>query len=136
MANPTALVIATSCFQAVSMIGYPECELILSQTVIYLATSPKSNSSYTALKNAKLKLKSTGNLNVPLHLRNAPTKLMKDLDYGAGYQYPHENSTSFTEQEYLPEKLSGSVFYEPSLNERENQIRGLLKKLWNSKYQY
>ncbi len=135
-ANPTALVLANSCFQAVASIGYPECDLVLSQTVIYLATSDKSNASYNAIRAAQAKVKETGDLQVPLHLRNAPTRLMKDLNYGSGYKYAHDFQSSFTEQEYLPEKIKGAVFYSPGSNERENQIRNGLRKNWKSKYGY
>ncbi len=135
-ANPTALVLANNCFQAVAAIGYPECDLVLAQTVIYLATSEKSNASYVAIKAAKSKVRETGDLQVPLHLRNAPTKLMKDLNYGSGYRYAHDFPANFIDQEFLPEKLSGTVFYSPGNNEREHHIRVWLKKNWKSKYGY
>ena len=135
-ANPTALVIANNCFQAVSVIGYPECRIILSQTAIYLATSSKSNASYVAINDAMQKVKETGNLPVPLHIRNAPTTLMKELGYGKEYQYSHSFEDNFSEQEYLPEKLSGTSFYKPGNNQKENSIREFLKKLWKGKYGY
>ncbi len=135
-ANPTALVLANSCFQAVQVIGYPECELILSQTTIYLATSPKSNASYQAIGKAKKKADQSKDLHVPLHLRNAPTGLMKELDYGKDYKYPHSFDKNFTEQEYLPDSIKGSTFYDPGENPRENEIRAFLKKLWGNKYDY
>ncbi|MFP5471525.1 MAG: replication-associated recombination protein A [Bacteroidia bacterium] len=135
-ANPTALVIANNCFQAVSIIGYPECRIILSQTAIYLATSPKSNASYVAINDAMQRVKETGNLPVPLHIRNAPTNLMKELGYGKEYQYSHSFEDNFSEQEYLPEKISGTAFYNPGNNQKENAIREFLKKLWKGKYRY
>jgi len=135
-ANPTALVIANSCFQAVDVIGYPECRIILSQAVIYLATSPKSNASYMAIEEALSTVRENGDLPVPLHLRNAPTKLMKQLNYGRDYQYAHDYENNFTELEYLPEKISGRKFYEPGENAREKELRDFLKKRWKEKYGY
>ena len=135
-ANPTAMVIANNCFQAVNVIGYPECELILSQTAIYLASSPKSNASYTAIKDAKAKVKATGDLPVPLHIRNAPTQLMSNFDYGKDYQYSHDFDDNFAEQQYLPDELEGHKFYDPGDNKREAEIRDRLKKLWKDKYGY
>jgi putative ATPase len=135
-ANPNALLLATSCFQAVTMIGYPECDLILSQTVIYLATSPKSNASYMAISSAKEIVNRTGDLPIPLHIRNAPTKLMKDLDYGKDYKYAHDYEGNFVNIEFLPDKIKGSKFYEPGNNARENEIRNNLKKWWKEKYGY
>jgi len=135
-ANPTAMVMANSCFQAVNVIGYPECELILSQVAIYLAASAKSNASYKAITNAKAKVKDMGALSVPLSIRNAPTKLMKDLNYGKDYQYAHNYDSNFSEQEYLPEKLSGYNFYKPGKNNRENEMKERLKSLWGEKYQF
>jgi putative ATPase len=135
-ANPNALLLATNCFQAVQMIGYPECQLILSQTAIYLATSPKSNASCMALLNAQSTIKQTGDLAVPLHIRNAPTGLMKDIGYGKDYKYAHDFENNFVEQEFLPEKISGSKFYEPQQNARENEIRNFLKTRWTKKYKY
>ena len=136
MANPTALVLANNCFQAVHSIGYPECDLILSQTAIYLATSDKSNSSYLAIKAAKVKVREGINESVPLHLRNAPTKLMKELNYGSGYKYAHDFDKNLALQEFLPESVSGSLFYEPGDSEREKSIRKWLKLRWGSKYNY
>ncbi|MBP7389862.1 MAG: replication-associated recombination protein A [Chitinophagales bacterium] len=135
-ANPNALLLATSCFQAVTMIGYPECDLILSQTAIYLATSPKSNASYKAIRAAQSALKQTGDLPIPLHIRNAPTKLMKDLNYGKDYKYAHEFDGNFVDIEFLPEKIKGTKFYEPGDNPRENEIRNQLRKNWKQKYGY
>ncbi len=136
MANPTAFVIANNCFQAVGVIGYPECDLILAQTVIYLATSPKSNSTYVAIKNAKQHVRITGDLSVPLHLRNAPTTLMKDLNYGSSYLYPHDFSASFIEQQYIPAELKNPNYYKPLKNEREFRIKDSLRKMWKSKYEF
>ncbi|MFN8298729.1 MAG: replication-associated recombination protein A [Chitinophagales bacterium] len=135
-ANPNALLLATSCFQAVTMIGYPECELILSQTAIYLATSAKSNASYKAIGNAKRLVQDTGDLPIPLHIRNAPTKLMKDLDYGKDYKYAHDFEGNFIDMEFLPEKVKGKRLYEPGNNPRENEIRSSLRKQWKDKYGY
>lgn len=135
-ANPNALLLATSCFQAVTMIGYPECDLILAQTVVYLATSPKSNASYTAIRAAQQLVAQTGDLPVPLDIRNAPTKLMKDLNYGKAYKYAHEYEDNFTEMEFLPDKIKGTKFYEPGNNTRENEIRNSLRKNWKAKYGY
>jgi len=135
-ANPTALVIANNCFQAVNVIGYPECELILSQTAIYLASSAKSNASYMAIKNAKSKVNETGNLSVPLHIRNAPTKLMKNIGYGSGYEYAHSFKGNFSEQEYLPDAIKETKFFEPGDNDREKELRARLKALWGKKYGY
>lgn len=135
-ANPTALVIATNCFQAVNMIGYPESRIILSQCTTYLACSPKSNAAYMAIKDAQELVKSTGDLSIPLHLRNAPTKLMKDQDYGKGYKYAHNYSGNFIEQEFLPDEISGTKLYDPAENARENEMRKRLKALWKGKYGY
>jgi putative ATPase len=135
-ANPNALLLATSCFQAVTMIGYPECQLILSQTVIYLATSPKSNSATKAIGAAMQAVKRLGDLPVPLQIRNAPTKLMKDLNYGKGYKYAHSFEGNFTDAEFLPEKIAGTKFYEPGKNAREDEIRANLRKWWKEKYGY
>jgi putative ATPase len=135
-ANPTALVLANNCFQAVDVIGYPECDLILSQTAIYLATSEKSNASYLAMRKASETVRNTGDLSVPLHLRNAPTKLMKDLNYGGGYLYAHDYPGNFAEQEYLPANIAGLLLYDPGPNERENAIRMSLRKNWKKKYGY
>jgi putative ATPase len=135
-ANPNALLLATSCFQSVAMIGYPECRIILSQTVIYLASSAKSNASYMAINEAMDLVGRTGDLSVPLHIRNAPTKLMKDLDYGKDYKYAHGFEGNFVEQEFLPDKIKGTKFYEPGNNAREAELRANLKKLWKQKYGY
>jgi len=135
-ANPTALVLATSAFQAVNIIGYPEATLILSQCTTYLATSPKSNSSTVAIGGAMNKVHETGDLPVPLAVRNAPTKLMKDLGYGKEYQYAHSFKDNFVNMEFLPEQLAGHTFYDPGNNPREEEIRNFLKKLWKEKYGY
>lgn len=135
-ANPTALVIANNCFQAVNVIGYPESEIILSQCVVYLATSPKSNSTYKAIKMARNLVKQTGNLQVPLPLRNSPTKLMSEMNYGKRYQYAHDFENNFVIQEYLPEEIKNTVFYEPAANQREEESRNFLKKRWKEKYKY
>jgi putative ATPase len=135
-ANPTAFVMANNCFQAVAVIGYPECDLILGQTVVYLATSPKSNASYAAIKAASQKVRETGDLPVPLHLRNAPTKLMKQLSYGKDYQYAHSYEGNFADLEFLPEKIKGTKFYDPGQNPRENEIRKQLRDWWKNKYGY
>ena len=135
-ANPNALLLATSCFQAVTMIGYPECDLILSQTVIYLATSAKSNAATTAIGAAKEAVNRYGDLPVPLNIRNAPTKLMKDLNYGKDYKYAHSFEGNFVDQEFLPYKIKGTKFFEPGNNAREIEIRNNLKKLWKEKYGY
>lgn len=136
IANPTALVIATNTFQAVSMIGYPEAEIVLSQCAIYLACSPKSNASYLAIKKANQLVKETGDLGVPLHLRNAPTKLMKDSGYGKGYKYAHDYPDNFISQEYLPEKISGEKLYDPQNNARELEFRRRLAIFWDKRYDY
>ncbi|MDL2312164.1 PorP/SprF family type IX secretion system membrane protein [Bacteroidales bacterium OttesenSCG-928-B11] len=135
-ANPNALLLANNCFQAVHQIGMPEARIILSQTAIYLASSPKSNASYLAIDEAIAWVNKTGNLPVPLHIRNAPTKLMKDIGYGKNYQYAHSYENNFVEQEFLPESISGKKFYEPQNNPRENDLRRYLKGLWKDKYKY
>jgi putative ATPase len=135
-ANPTALVMANTCFQAVSVIGYPESRIILSQTVVYLATSPKSNTSYVAINDAQELVRKTGNLPVPLHIRNAPTKLMKELGYGKEYQYSHSYENNFSNQEFLPEEIKNTTLYSPGNNAKENSIREFLKSLWKGKYGY
>ena len=135
-ANPTALILANNTFQAVNTIGFPESRIILSQCAVYLASSPKSNASYEAIGKAQVLVKETGDLSVPLHLRNAPTKLMKELDYGKNYKYAHSYENNFASQEFLPEELSNTKFYDPSNNPRENSIRDFLKKLWKDKYKY
>ena len=134
-ANPNALLLANNCFQAVHQIGIPEARIILSQTAIYLASSPKSNASYLAIDEALEWVRKTGDLPVPLHIRNAPTQLMKDLDYAKGYKYAHAYENNFTDLEFLPESISGKKFYEPQNNIRENEMRNFLKKCW-SKYKY
>lgn len=133
-ANPTALVMANTTFQAVATIGYPEARIILSQCAIYLATSAKSNASYAAIGKAQQTVRQTGDLSVPLHLRNAPTKLMKDLGYGKNYEYAHNHEGSFVASEYLPDEISGTSFYVPGKNNRENTIKEFLKNRWKDKY--
>ena len=135
-ANPTAMILANNTFQAVTTIGYPEARIILSQCAIYLASSPKSNASYKAINKAQQVVKQTGDLSVPIHLRNAPTKLMKELGYGKDYQYAHDYADNFAFQDYLPDELQGETFYEPSDNPRENALRNYLKKLWGERYGY
>lgn len=135
-ANPTALVLAQSCFESVNLIGYPECRIILSQCAVYLASSPKSNASYMAIENASKAVKEKGDQPVPLHLRNAPTRLMKDIGYGKSYKYAHNYEDNFTDLEFLPEILSGTAFYEPGNNPREAELRKRLKYLWKHKYGY
>lgn len=135
-ANPNALLLATSCFQAVTMLGYPECKLTLSQTTIYLATSAKSNSAYSALQTAGKLYRETGDLPVPLHLRNAPTALMKKLDYGKDYKYAHDYDNNFTDQEFLPDTIRSRTIYVPGNNPREHEIRKFLKDRWRDKYGY
>jgi putative ATPase len=135
-ANPTALVLANNTFQAVTAIGYPEARIILSQCVIYLATSPKSNASYLAISKAQEIVNEHGSLQVPLPLRNAASSLMKDLDYGKGYQYAHDYNLNFVNQEFLPEELSNTRIFEPGQNSKENAIRSFLKERWEDKYGY
>lgn len=135
-ANPNALLLATACFQAVDVIGYPECDLILSQTAIYLACSVKSNASYLAIRNAGRSFNVAGDLPVPLHIRNAPTNLMKKIGYGKDYKYAHDYDNNFIEQEFLPEKIKGSKFYDPQNNPRENELRARLKAMWGKRYGY
>ncbi len=135
-ANPNALLLANATFDAVNKIGHPESRIILSQCAVYLATSPKSNASYMAINEAMAAVHRTGDLPVPLHIRNAPTKLMKNLDYGKGYQYAHSYDNNFSQQEYLPEAIAGTTFYDPGNNPRENELRNYLKKLWKDKYGY
>ncbi len=127
---------AQSCFESVNVIGYPECRIILSQTAVYLASSPKSNASYIAIKDAQKTVNQTGDLPVPLHIRNAPTKLMKDIGYGKGYKYAHEYDQNFIDHEFLPEKIDGKKFYNPGNNARENELRKFLKQRWKDKYDY
>ena len=134
LANPNALVMANTCFQAINVIGNPEARIILSQTAVYLAVSPKSNSTYLAINEAISNVKKTGNLPVPLHLRNAPTKLMKDLNYGKDYDYAHSHEGNFVDLEFLPEEIKGTSFYKPGKNATENKISEQLKKKWKDKY--
>lgn len=135
-ANPNALLLANACFEAVHKIGYPESNLILSQCAIYLATSPKSNSATMAIGAAQSAVRNHGDLSVPLHIRNAPTRLMKNLDYGKGYQYSHSYEGNFSAQEYLPKELEGTTFYQPGKNTREEELRKFLRGLWGDKYGY
>lgn len=134
LANPNALVVANNCFQAINVIGNPEARIILSETAVYLAVSPKSNSTYTAINEAMAFVKRTGNLPVPLHLRNAPTKLMKDMDYGKDYQYAHSHEGNFVDLEFLPEEIRGQKFYNPGNNSTEKKIREEMDKKWKGKY--
>lgn len=133
-ANPTALIMATNTFQAVTTIGYPEARILLSQCAIYLANSAKSNASYEAINKAIQVVKQTGDLPVPLHLRNAPTKLMKDLNYGKEYKYSHAYPGNFVEQEFLPDEIKGLSLYNPGVNARENEFRKVMKDRWGNKY--
>jgi putative ATPase len=135
-ANPTAFIMANNTFQAVSTIGYPESRIILSQCAVYLATSAKSNASYMAIGEAQALVKQTGDLSVPIHLRNAPTKLMKELGYGEEYQYSHSYENNFSEQEYLPDEIKNTALYKPGNNARENELRNFLKNRWKDKYGY
>ena len=135
-ANPNALLLATNCFEAVKMIGYPESRIILSQCVTYLASSAKSNASYMAINRAQALVKETGDLPVPLHLRNAPTKLMKDLNYGKEYKYAHDYELNFVVQEFLPDEIKNTKLYEPGNNARENDLRKFLGERWKGKYDY
>ena len=135
-ANPTAFIMANNTFQAVATIGYPESRIILSQCAVYLATSPKSNASYMAISQAQQTVKQTGDLSVPLHLRNAPTKLMKELGYGDEYKYSHNYANNFAEQEFLPDEIKNTAFYTPGNNSRENGTREFLKNRWKDKYDY
>ncbi|CAL2093126.1 replication-associated recombination protein A [Tenacibaculum sp. 190524A05c] len=135
-ANPTALILANNTFQAVSVIGFPEARIILSQCAVYLANSPKSNASYMAIGEAQNLVRKTGDLSVPLHLRNAPTKLMKDLDYGKDYLYSHNYENNFVNQEFMPDEIVNTKLYEPGNNQRENSFRAILKQRWKDKYNY
>ncbi len=135
-ANPNALLLANATFDAVNKIGWPESQLILSQCAIYLASSPKSNSATTAIGTASAAVKQHGDLAVPLHIRNAPTRLMKDLDYGKGYKYSHSYKNNFEEQEYLPKEIEGTKFFDPGNNTREDELRKFLKSRWKNKYGY
>jgi putative ATPase len=135
-ANPTALVLATNTFQAVNMIGYPESKIILSQCTAYLASSPKSNAAVAAIGKAESLVKQFGDLPVPLAIRNAPTKLMKNLDYGKNYQYAHNFENNFADMEFLPDEIKNTVLYNPGKNAREEEIRKFLKARWKDKYGY
>jgi putative ATPase len=135
-ANPNALLLATSCFQAVEMIGYPECRIILSQAVTYLASSVKSNAAYMAINNAQSLVKQTGDLSVPLNIRNAPTKLMKDIGYGKSYQYAHDFPGNFVNQEFMPQQIEGIKLYDPGHNAAEDRTREYLRFCWKEKYGY
>ncbi len=134
LANPNALVLATSCFEAVNLIGWPESRIILSQTTIYLATSPKSNSAYQAINAAQALVKDTGDRPIPLHLRNAPTPLMQTLGYGQNYQYAHDFENNFADQEFMPQGLEGTLLYHPGQNDREKELHQRLRRLWGKKY--
>jgi len=136
LANPNALLMAQTCFNAVNVIGWPECRIILSEAAVYLATSPKSNASYMAIENAIAAVHDSGDLPVPLHLRNAPTKLMKEMGYHKGYQYAHDFEGNFVKDNYLPEELQGSKFYEPGNTPKEEEIRKKMKGLWRDIYDY
>ena len=135
-ANPNALLLANACFDAVNKIGNPEARIILSQCATYLASSPKSNASYMAIANAQSAVKQFGDLPVPLQIRNAPTSLMKKMDYGKGYQYSHDYEGNFSKQEYLPTEISGMKFYDPGKNAREEELRKFLRARWEEKYGY
>ena len=135
LANPTALVLANNTFQAVTAVGYPEGRILLSECALYLATSPKSNTAYLAIEEALKKVQETGNLEVPLNLRNAPTTLMKEMGYGEGYKYAHDFENNFINQEFLPEKIKNTSFYKPAFNSKENIIRDFIKTRWNDKYE-
>ena len=135
-ANPNAFLLANACFDAVTKIGYPESRIILSQCAIYLASSPKSNASYEAINHGLALVDKTGNLPVPLHLRNAPTKLMKDLSYGKDYQYSHLGENNFLEQEYLPDQIKNTALFQPQKNAREQEIKKFLNERWKGKYGY
>lgn len=135
-ANPNALLLANNCFDAVNKIGYPESRIILSQCALYLASSAKSNAAYEAINNALSLVNKTGNLPVPLHLRNAPSKLMKDLNYGKDYQYAHLGENNFLEQEYLPDEIKGTTLYQPQKNAREEELKKFLHERWKGKYGY
>jgi putative ATPase len=136
LANPNALLIANNCFDAIERIGWPESRIILSETAIYLATSPKSNSAYMAINEAQKIVRQTGDLSVPLHIRNAPTKLMKDLGYAKDYKYAHDYEGNFAEQEFLPEQIKNKIIYKPQENKKENEILTRLKNWWKNIYKY
>ena len=135
-ANPNALLLATTTFQAVDMIGFPESRIILSQCATYLASSAKSNASYMAIGKAQSIVNKTGDLPVPLHIRNAPTGLMKKMDYGKGYKYAHDFPGNFIDQEFLPDKIAGTKFYDPGNNATEARLRDYLRNCWKDKYEY
>jgi putative ATPase len=135
-ANPNALLLANACFEAVNKTGYPECRIILAQTAVYLASSAKSNASYLAIEHALELVHQSGNLAVPLNIRNAPTRLMKEIGYGKNYKYAHDYDHNFVEQEFLPDRIKGTRLYDPQDNPRENELRKWLKTLWKSKYGY
>lgn len=136
LANPNALLMATTCFQAIKMLGMPEARIILSEATVYLASSPKSNSTYLAIDKALALVKNQPNLSIPLHLRNAPTKLMKDLDYGKEYKYAHDFANNFVDMEFLPEEIKQTKLYEPGSNTNEEKLRSFLKARWKTKYGY
>jgi putative ATPase len=136
LANPNALLLATACFNAVNLIGWPESRIVLSETALYLATSPKSNSSYQAINDAVNLVNETGDLPVPLNIRNAPTSLMKDLGYGDGYKYAHDFEGNFTQEEFLPDEIRNRMIYKPQDNPREREIRNKLSAIWKRRYDY
>ncbi|MEA1877736.1 MAG: replication-associated recombination protein A, partial [Bacteroidota bacterium] len=136
LANPNALLLANTCFDALHKIGWPEGRILLSQITVYLATSPKSNSTYMAIKNAQALVEKTGNLPVPLHLRNAPTKLMKELGYGKDYRYPHNFDKNFLNEEYLPDEIKNTKIWEPSDNPKEKELINRMIRWWRDKYKY
>ena len=136
LANPNALLLANNCFQAIHVIGMPESRIILAEVAIYLATSPKSNSAYSAIEEALSLVDKTGDLAVPLHIRNAPTKLMKDLGYGKDYKYAHQYEGNFIQDDFLPDKIKNTKLYEPQDNIREKEIKEKLGKMWKGKYKY
>jgi putative ATPase len=136
LANPNALLLAQACFEAVNVIGWPESRIILSETAVYLAISPKSNASYMAIENAQAIVREKGDLSVPLHIRNAPTKLMKDLGYHKDYKYAHSFEGNFIQDNFLPEEIKGTKFYEPGSNPKEEEIRKRLNGLWKDIYNY
>jgi len=136
LANPNAFLLATNCFEAINMIGWPESRIILSEITIYLSTSPKSNSAYKAINEAQELVNKTGDLPVPLNIRNAPTKLMKELGYGKEYKYAHNHEGNFTVEEFLPEKIKNTILYMPQNNTREKEIMDRLSKMWKNKYKY
>ncbi|MGB4293900.1 MAG: replication-associated recombination protein A [Bacteroidales bacterium] len=136
LANPNALLMAQTCFEAVNVIGWPEARIILSEAAIYLAVSPKSNSSYMAIEKAQSKVRETGGLSVPLHIRNAPTKLMKELGYGKEYKYAHDYDGNFVRDNFLPDEIKGTIFYEPGENPREAEIRKKIASMWKDFYNY